>query len=240
MVAKWNSLDESYRELRACVHRAFSRPPATCRVLVVSFFNGTRTHDSSFNPSTNGRFYPNLYRVPSLYVLFFHFSASFSVCLCNQFRIRKILFPDYQWSRNSPRNCSHFSHKRAIMQAKPACKHFIFQTVAFPFETPESDRNFWSLRSLYHRHHFLPSIKFGIIRIPANPYCRFLAAIYAVYYNRPRVTISFIRCVAPTRSYFNINNWLTCRETCSSSVKLILNFNVLYILYRKLLGKKRK
>lgn len=170
----------------------------------------------------------------------FHFSASFSVCLCNQFRIRKILFPDYQWSRNSPRNCSHFSHKRAIMQAKPACKHFIFQTVAFPFETPESDRNFWSLRSLYHRHHFLPSIKFGIIRIPANPYCRFLAAIYAVYYNRPRVTISFIHGVAPTRSYFNINNWLTCRETCSSSVKLILNFNVLYILYRKLLGKKRK
>lgn len=43
-------------------------------------------------------------------------------------------------ARNSPRNCCHFSRKRAIMQAKPACKHFIFQPVAFlPFETPESD-----------------------------------------------------------------------------------------------------
>lgn len=42
-------------------------------------------------------------------------------------------------ARNSPRNCCHFSRKRAIMQAKPACKHFIFQPVAFlPFETPES------------------------------------------------------------------------------------------------------
>lgn len=79
MVAKWNSLDESCRELRACVHQAFSRPPATCRVPVVSFFNGTRTHDSPFNPSTNGRLYPNLYRVPSLYVLFFFISQPLSL-----------------------------------------------------------------------------------------------------------------------------------------------------------------
>ena len=143
------------RELHARVHRAFFAVELAGQAALLLRFVLFKTSNTLFNPSKGFNLSLNLCHPPTL-VIFFLFSLFslflyFFLLLISQSpvreRIRKILYPDYrrfpQFRPLPARNCSHFSRKRAIMQAKPACKHFIFQTgAAFPFETPESDRSF--------------------------------------------------------------------------------------------------